>query len=388
MAEIKISELASATTPLGGTEVVPIVQGGVTKKVAVSNIGGSGGTSLTTAYYFNNVAGGSPYPDLTSIPTNRANSSSIQFAGWNNSSPMIIANNITPIGVPANRIIPGGTWQFNLYFSSTVANKNWGLNAQIYKRDSAGNETLIAAGGLNINNMATTPTLYSWNVTFPETTMLSNDRIVTKLIATNTGVDYQTALFYIEGNATYSWVKTTMNQSVLPTKTINNQPIGGYGNIQILPARTRQIYKTQTSFINIVEMMTAFSPINIDLQCETYGGSGNITLYLSYNNYSVSAGAIQVATYSFTSAVRTFRFKRVISKVFDSGSGEDYWYERGTMYLVKGNHYSDEVPSNHIIESQDYYFVDSNGQITYPTNLVALINYTGVIHNVNIEQGT
>lgn len=37
MAEVKISDLTSATTPLAGTEIVPIVQGGVTKKVAVSN---------------------------------------------------------------------------------------------------------------------------------------------------------------------------------------------------------------------------------------------------------------------------------------------------------------------------------------------------------------
>ena len=43
MAEVKISELTSATTPLAGTETVPIVQGGVTKKVAVSNLGGGGG---------------------------------------------------------------------------------------------------------------------------------------------------------------------------------------------------------------------------------------------------------------------------------------------------------------------------------------------------------
>lgn len=40
-AQIAISGLPSATTPLAGTEVVPIVQGGVTRKVAVSFIGGS-----------------------------------------------------------------------------------------------------------------------------------------------------------------------------------------------------------------------------------------------------------------------------------------------------------------------------------------------------------
>lgn len=45
MAEIKISELTSASTPLAGTEIVPIVQGGVTKQVAVSEIGGGGGAT-------------------------------------------------------------------------------------------------------------------------------------------------------------------------------------------------------------------------------------------------------------------------------------------------------------------------------------------------------
>jgi hypothetical protein len=36
MADTKISALPAATTPLAGTEVVPLVQGGATKKVAVS----------------------------------------------------------------------------------------------------------------------------------------------------------------------------------------------------------------------------------------------------------------------------------------------------------------------------------------------------------------
>jgi hypothetical protein len=43
MADLKISALTAATTPLAGTEVVPLVQSGVTKKVAVNqlNIGPS-----------------------------------------------------------------------------------------------------------------------------------------------------------------------------------------------------------------------------------------------------------------------------------------------------------------------------------------------------------
>jgi hypothetical protein len=67
MADLKISALPSASTPLAGTELVPIVQGGITEQVTVANLTagravsaaslaltttplpvGSGGTGLTT----------------------------------------------------------------------------------------------------------------------------------------------------------------------------------------------------------------------------------------------------------------------------------------------------------------------------------------------------
>lgn len=38
MADLKISQLTGATTPLTGTEVVPVVQGSVTKKVTIANL--------------------------------------------------------------------------------------------------------------------------------------------------------------------------------------------------------------------------------------------------------------------------------------------------------------------------------------------------------------
>jgi len=57
MANTTITALPSATTPLAGTEVVPIVQSGVTKKVAVSYIvGGSG--SVTTVNTGAGLVGG------------------------------------------------------------------------------------------------------------------------------------------------------------------------------------------------------------------------------------------------------------------------------------------------------------------------------------------
>ena len=47
MADIKISQLPSATTPLAGTEEVPLVQSGTTKKVTVTNLRGSSVTAVT-----------------------------------------------------------------------------------------------------------------------------------------------------------------------------------------------------------------------------------------------------------------------------------------------------------------------------------------------------
>ena len=38
MADTKISALTAATTPLAGTEVLPIVQSGTTKQVSVANL--------------------------------------------------------------------------------------------------------------------------------------------------------------------------------------------------------------------------------------------------------------------------------------------------------------------------------------------------------------
>lgn len=55
MANAKISELPSATTPLAGTELAVVVQAGETRQVAVSEIGGGSAASYAlTATVANN----------------------------------------------------------------------------------------------------------------------------------------------------------------------------------------------------------------------------------------------------------------------------------------------------------------------------------------------
>jgi len=48
MADVKISALPASTTPLAGTEVLPIVQSGVTKQVSVANLTAGRAVSATT----------------------------------------------------------------------------------------------------------------------------------------------------------------------------------------------------------------------------------------------------------------------------------------------------------------------------------------------------
>ena len=70
MAEVKISELTSATTPLAGTETVPIVQGGVTKQVTtqdIADLGGGGGASNPSTIYINTTSGTTVGTPLTNV---------------------------------------------------------------------------------------------------------------------------------------------------------------------------------------------------------------------------------------------------------------------------------------------------------------------------------
>lgn len=66
MADLKISQLTGATTPLAGTEVVPLVQSGVTKKVAVSDL--TAGRAVTGLSFTasNAVAAGGAYGFVSS----------------------------------------------------------------------------------------------------------------------------------------------------------------------------------------------------------------------------------------------------------------------------------------------------------------------------------
>jgi hypothetical protein len=66
MADVKISGLPASTTPLAGTEVLPIVQGGITKQVSVNNLTAGKDVSAkiitsTSGVYINGSSGTAPF---------------------------------------------------------------------------------------------------------------------------------------------------------------------------------------------------------------------------------------------------------------------------------------------------------------------------------------
>jgi hypothetical protein len=71
MADTKISALTASTTPLAGTEVLPIVQSGTTKQVSVANLTAGRAVSAlslsTTGGYTFRVADASAYELLRSV---------------------------------------------------------------------------------------------------------------------------------------------------------------------------------------------------------------------------------------------------------------------------------------------------------------------------------
>ena len=71
MADLKISQLTGATTPLAGTEVVPVVQSGTTKKVSVANLTAGRVVGMLRA----NIEGAydAAAPSTSSVPILRVN---------------------------------------------------------------------------------------------------------------------------------------------------------------------------------------------------------------------------------------------------------------------------------------------------------------------------
>ena len=84
MADKKISALDSATTPLAGTEVLPVVQSGATDKVSVANL--TAGRAVSAASL---ALTGSPLP-ATSGGTGQSSAFTLNTVPWAGSTSALV----------------------------------------------------------------------------------------------------------------------------------------------------------------------------------------------------------------------------------------------------------------------------------------------------------
>ena len=80
MSNVKISQLPSATTPLGGTEVLPIVQSGATKKVTVNDLRGTAVTAVTGTAPV--VSSGGTTPAISMAAANGSTNGYLTSTDW------------------------------------------------------------------------------------------------------------------------------------------------------------------------------------------------------------------------------------------------------------------------------------------------------------------
>lgn len=104
MADVKISALPSATTPLAGTEQIPLVQGSATKKVTVDGLFTSANLGTPSAISLTNA---------TNVPVDQATGVlPVNHGGTGTTTPSIVAGtNVTVSGTWPNQTInaSGGT---------------------------------------------------------------------------------------------------------------------------------------------------------------------------------------------------------------------------------------------------------------------------------------
>ena len=125
----------------------------------------------------------------------------------------LIASFATDAGVPNITDIPAGSWNFENYVAMNAAGGVPTLMVEVYKRNLAGTETLIADNSLAPRGITegVTTTLYLYSVGVPATSILTTDRLVFKFYAGALGGKNMTLFFE---NSTIAQVTTTLTAAL------------------------------------------------------------------------------------------------------------------------------------------------------------------------------
>ena len=177
--------------------------------------GGSGGGGLV--YYLNYAnEAQTPTTNLSSTPntpkelgiTGVVGSSSYTLTNVSTTNYDLICGFVSLTASPNTTVIPAGLWDFNIWADSTatVANQMI-LRLNVFKYDGSNIPTLLASSGDIYLYDPNTPSQYIASVVFPQTTLLTTDRIYIELRAKGTKNNKDVTIYF--GGSTPAHVHTT-----------------------------------------------------------------------------------------------------------------------------------------------------------------------------------
>jgi hypothetical protein len=179
---------------------------------------GTGGGGIP--YYLNLSNSQTPYREFSPIATTAAEQSSgVSIA---NGVTATIAEFLTPVGYPNSNLLPGGVWTFHLHSYKQNNNASFNIFVEVYKRTSGGTETLLfTTDPAPVTTNSPTPSMQISDAYFSGTPLLVSDRLVAKVIATNTGNQTRTITLFTEGGQHYSYATTTFSPLGLTCATLS-----------------------------------------------------------------------------------------------------------------------------------------------------------------------
>jgi len=149
--------------------------------------GGGGGGTFGAVYYFNRSIPSSIfgyYEMSKNLVIGAGTTLTATGAGT-----QLVGSFATVLNDPNVTTIPSGNWNFENYVSMNSNGGTPKIYGEIYSRNLAGTETLIAT---NISNPhpitdGTVNELYLWSIAVPATSILATDRLVVKFYALDLG---------------------------------------------------------------------------------------------------------------------------------------------------------------------------------------------------------
>lgn len=187
--------------------------------ISIASSGGGGGGGSAVSYYLNGSVNQGTFGGNTYYEMNR---SAVVGTGTNFtiSTNGYIAQFLTDAGDPNSLKIPGGNWNFEMYFSASSNGGSPSFYLELYKYNGT-TFTLIASGSTSpeIITGGTAKDIYFTALTVPETTLTLTDRLAIRIYVSNSS---RTITLYTEDN-NLCQVNTTFSSGITSLNGLTTQ---------------------------------------------------------------------------------------------------------------------------------------------------------------------